>query len=203
MDSNYTTVASNEVINETAEALKSNGFAVKIVETKEAAKEVVLGLIPKGAEVFTSTSATLDETGIAEVLNGSDYVSERNKMIALMSQPEKKKEMKHIATTPDYMVSSAHALTRDGKIMVASASGSQIPAEAYGADQVILVVGAQKLVKNLDDGLQRIEQHIVPLEDVRAQAAYGIHTAFRKLLVLNQDTPGRVTIVIVKQSLGF
>jgi L-lactate utilization protein LutC len=201
---NFAEVASDKEINETVGALKNNGFAVQVFKTKEEAKKAVLDLIPKGSEVFTGTSATLDETGISEALNGgSDYISLRNKMVALMSDPQKKKETKQIAGTPDYVVSSAHALTHDGKIMIASASGSQLPSEAYGANQVIFVVGAQKLVKDLNDGLRRIEEHIVPLEDKRALAAYGIHTSFNKLLVLNKETPGRVTVVIVKEKLGF
>jgi hypothetical protein len=123
--------------------------------------------------------------------------------MALAGDAEKKKEMKQVSGTPDYLVSSAHALTSDGKIMVASATGSQIAPESYGANQVVLVVGAQKLVKDLNDGLKRIEEHVVPLEDVRALKVYGGHTSFNKLLVLNKEMPGRVTVFIVKEKLGF
>jgi hypothetical protein len=203
MDTNFSEVATNEEITKTTEVLKSNGFAVQVFETKEDAKAAVIDFIPKGSAVYTSTSATLDETGIGEVLNGPDYISLRDKMMALAGDPEKKKEMKQVSGTPDYLVSSAHALTSDGKIMIASATGSQIAPESYGANQVVLVVGAQKLVKDLNDGLKRIEERVVPLEDVRALKVYGMHTSFNKLLVLNKETPGRVTVFIVKEKLGF
>jgi hypothetical protein len=147
---------------------------------------------------------TLDTTGIAAAVNeGSDYVSARNKMMALYGDPEKKNEMKQVAGTPEFALGSAHAITQDGKILVASASGSQFPAEAYGSDNVIFVVGAQKLVKDLAKGVKRIEEHSVPLEQERAMAAYGINTAFAKLLVIMLDAPRRITVVIIKENIGF
>jgi hypothetical protein len=203
MSTKYDTVASNEVIKTTVQALKNNGFTVEVVGDKATAKDLVLSLIPKGSEVFTNTSLTLDETSIAEELNGENYVSARNEMLALYGNPEKKKQMKQIAGTPDFALGSVHAITEDGKLMIASATGSQLPGEAYGSDKVIFVVGAQKLVKDLTDGIKRIEEHAVPLEDVRAQAAYGINTAFHKLLVINGEVPGRITVVIVKENIGF
>ncbi|HTE22039.1 MAG TPA: LUD domain-containing protein [Candidatus Limnocylindria bacterium] len=203
MGTQYAKVASDELLNTTVEALQGNGFSVNVVENADEAKKAVLKLIPKGSEVFTNTSVTLDEAGIAEVLNGSDYVSARNKMLALYGDPKKKKEMKRIAGTPEFAIGSAHAITQDGKILVASASGSQIPAEAYGSENVIFVVGAQKLVKDLDEGIKRIEEYVVPLEDERAMAAYGTHTALAKLLVLMLDSPERVTVIIIKDKIGF
>lgn len=203
METRFTKVASDETINDTVEALQSNGFAVSVVEDAAEAKKAVLNLIPKGSEVFTNTSVTLDETGISEVVNGADYVSVRNKMMALYGNPEKKKEMKQVAGAPDFALGSVHALTQDGKLMIASASGSQFPGEAFGANTVIFVVGAQKIVKDLPEGIKRIEEHVVPLEDERALSAYGMNTAFNKLLVINAEAPGRITVVIIKENIGF
>ena len=203
MNNVYDQLASQEDLDVTVEALSKNGFDVTVVETKEEAKQVVVGMVDKGAEVFTATSVTLDDTGIADVMNGDDYVSLRNKMNALWGQPDKKKEMMQIVASPDVVLGSVHAVTRDGKLMVASNTGSQLPSEAYTASKVIYVVGSQKLVKDMADGLQRIEEYTVPLEDVRAQAAYGVHTNFRKLLIFNNEVPGRVSVVIVKENLGY
>ncbi len=203
MESSFGKVASEEEINKTAEALKANGFDVIIVDSKEAAKDTAIKLVPKGSETFTGASVTLDESGISEVVNGPDYDSARAKMMALYNEPEKAQEMKRVTAAPDYMLSSAHALTQDGKIMVASASGSQIPSEAYGAAHVIFVVGAQKIVKDLNDGLARIQEYVVPLEDKRAQKAYGTGTNFSRLFVLNNDKPERTTVVIIKEKIGY
>jgi hypothetical protein len=203
MDTTRDIIATDKEIQLTSEALQASGFTVQIVGTKEEAHRAVLDLIPKGSGVFTNTSATLDETGLAEVLNGPDYVSARNKMMALYGNSEKKKEMKQVASTPDISIGSVHAVTKDGSLLIASATGSQIPGEAFGADKVIFVVGAQKLVGTLSDGVTRIKEVVMPLEDKRAMAAYGSHTAFNKLLVINGDMPGRITVILVKESLGF
>lgn len=203
MSTVYDQLADEATINETVEALTKNGFEVKVFDTKEDAKEAVVEMVPKGSEVFTATSVTLDDTGIGEAVNGPDYVSLRNKMNALWGQPDKKKEMMQIVASPDVVLGSVHAVTRDGKLLIASNTGSQLPSEAYTASKVIFVVGAQKLVKDIADGIKRIEEHSVPLEDVRAQAAYGRPTNFRKLLIFNNEVEGRATVVIIKENLGY
>jgi hypothetical protein len=203
MDSPYGNVANDDEINKTVGALKANNFLVEVVDNKEAAKDLVLKTIPKKSEVFNGASVTLEESGILREINDGDYISLRGAMMKLMSDPTKKREMRQITAAPEYMVLSAHALTQDGKIMVASASGSQIPPVAYGAEHVIFVIGSQKIVKDLDDGLKRIQKYAVPLEDARALKAYGAHTSFNKLFVLNKDMPDRTTIIIIKEKIGY
>lgn len=200
----YTQVANDQTIQNVVQALDANNVDTVVAEDNEAAKEAVLKLIPSGAKVFTGTSETLRTLGLEEVLNSEPYESVRANFMKLAEQPDKALEMKQIGSAADVYAGSAHALTEDGKILIASASGSQMPAISYGAAKVVLVVSAQKIVKDLVAGIQRIEQHVVPLEDKRAQEAYGINTNFSKLLVLNNGaTRGRVHVVIVKQNLGF
>ncbi len=98
-----------------------------------------------------------------------------------------------------------HAVTEDGKVLIASNSGSQLPAYAYGSGHVIWVVGAQKIVKNLDEGIKRIYEHSLPLESERARKAYGVPgSAVNKLLIINKEIiPGRITMILTKEKLGF
>ena len=201
--STFATPVSTEKLHAVAEALQINGFSVQVVADGPAAKRAVHDLIPSGSEVFTSTSVTLDEIGVTESLNGPEYDSVRNRMMPMYGQPDKKKSMKQLAGAADVMVASVHAVTADGKLLIASASGSQLGLDVYGAEQVVFVVGSQKIVDDLDAGIARIEQHCVPLEDVRAKAAYGFGTSFAKLLVLNKEMPGRITVILVDQALGY
>jgi hypothetical protein len=102
------------------------------------------------------------------------------------------------------MLGSVHAITETGSLVVASASGSQLGPYASGAGKVILVVGTQKIVPDLEDALRRIDEYAFPLEDERAQAAYGVHSGVNKVLIINREwTPGRITVVLCDEALGF
>jgi hypothetical protein len=81
---------------------------------------------------------------------------------------------------------------------------SQLGPYVSGAGRVILLVGTQKIVSDVEEGLRRIDEYAFPLEDARAMAAYGIHSAANKVLVINREiTPGRITVVFVDEVLGF
>src|SRR6202167_136960 len=112
-------------------------------------------------------------------------------------------EMKTIAGQPDYALGSVHAVTRDGTLVIASASGSQLASYAWGAANVIFVIGAQKLVPTLEAAHERIYKHSLILEDARAYAAYGQHSYVGKVLEIHQDMPGRTHIVLIRQQVGF
>ncbi|HEV7454759.1 MAG TPA: LUD domain-containing protein [Candidatus Saccharimonadales bacterium] len=201
----YKIIADDTAIETAKTALEANNFKVTVVADAAAAKETVLAKLPKGSEVLTVTSETLKTTGIAAAINESgDYDAVMPKLMVLMGDPSKKQEQRKIGAAPEYVIGSVHALTQDGHAIIASNTGSQLPAYAYGAGHVIWVVGAQKIVTDLADAEQRLSQHVLPLEDVRAQEAYGIHTAVNKKLVFNKEVaPDRVEIVIVKEVLGF
>ena len=123
-------------------------------------------------------------------------------MLALDFQTQVQ-DMKAIAGQPDYALGSVHAVTRDGTLVIASASGSQLASYAWGAANVIFIVGAQKLVPTLDAAHERIYQHSLKLEDARAQAAYGQHSAVGKILEIHQELPGRIHIILIRQPVGF
>jgi acyl-CoA hydrolase len=184
-------------------ALEEHGFSVEVVDDLDAAREAVLGRIPDGATVMTNTSVTLQETGIADAINnGGRYDSARNRMFALDFGTQAQ-EMKAIGGQPDYALGSVHAVTRDGTLVIASASGSQLASYAWGAANVIFVIGAQKLVPTLEAAHERIYQHSLVLEDARAIAAYGQHSSVGKIIEIHQELPGRIHIVLVRQVVGF
>ncbi len=108
-----------------------------------------------------------------------------------------------IGGQPDYALGSVHAVTAGGTLVIASASGSQLASYAWGAAKVIFVVGAQKLVPTLAAAQERIYQHSLPLEDARAQAAYGQHSQVGKILEIHQELPGPIHVVLIRQQVGF
>jgi acyl-CoA hydrolase len=199
----FTTLPDEQLIASAVTALEENGFSVELVEDLGAARQAVLDRIPHGSSVMTNTSVTLQETGIADAINdGGPYDSARNRMFALDFATQAQ-EMKAIGGQPDYAVGSVHAITRDGTLVIASASGSQLASYAWGAANVIFVVGAQKLVPTLEAAHERIYQHSLVMEDARAIAAYGQHSSVGKVLEIHQELPGRIHIVLIRQVVGF
>jgi len=199
----FTALPDDQTLAATVVALEEHGFSVEVVDGLDAARAAVLARIPEGSAVMTNTSVTLAATGIADAINdGGRYESVRNKMLAL-DYATQLQEMKAIAGQPDYALGSVHAVTHDGTLVIASASGSQLASYAWGAASVIFVVGAQKLVPTLEAAHERIYQHSLKLEDARAYAAYGQNSSVGKILESHQELPGRIHVVLIRQLVGF
>jgi hypothetical protein len=201
--SRFTTLPDDETLAATAAALEEHGFSVEITDDLDAARDAVLARIPKGSSVMTNTSVTLEQTGIAAAINDTgQYESARNRMMALDFATQLQ-EMKAIAGQPDFALGSVHAVTRDGMLVIASASGSQLASYVWGAARVIFAVGAQKLVPTLEVAHERINEYSLPLEDARAYAAYGQNSVVGKLLEIHQETPGRIHVVLIREVVGY
>lgn len=199
----FTTLPDGQTLASTVTALEEHGFSVEVADDLGAARQAVLARIPRGSSVMTNTSATLQEAGITDAINeGGHYDSARAKM-AELDFATQLREMKEIAGQPDYALGSVQAITHDGVLVIASASGSQLASYAWGAANVIFVVGAQKLVPTLEAARDRIYSHSLVLEDGRAIAAYGQHSLVGKILEIHSELPGRIHIVLVRQVAGF
>lgn len=204
MGKDYSLPAGEEELKSAKKALENNGFKVEILEDVAAAREKIIQIIPEGSEVFTANSLTLSTAGIDKDMNESGkYVSVRNKFMPLAGKPEKAVEMRRIGSGADYALGSVHAVTQEGHLVIASASGSQIPNYAYGASNVMWVVGAQKVVKDLDEALDRLETYTLPLENERAKKAYGVGSSINKVLINRKEPTERGTVILLRQAIGF
>ncbi|GHH78119.1 hypothetical protein GCM10018781_53160 [Kitasatospora indigofera] len=196
--------ASAERLERAIKALRANGFAAELLDDAAAARARVEELIPAGAGVFTGASETLRLSGIeADIETGGRYRALRPRVLA-MDRATESDRIRRLVATPDVLLASVAAVTETGSLVIASGSGSQLPASAGGAARAIWVVGAQKLVPDLDTALRRVERHALPLETVRAQAVYGRPSAVNRLLVLNAEPqPGRGTVLLLREAVGF
>lgn len=201
----YDEIASEEILQNTKKALEANNFNVHIADAGEEAKKIALELIPKGAEVITMTSVTLTDLGLESEFNDSGNYDSVKAKLSKMNRETEGNAMQKLGAAPDYAIGSVHAVTQDGKVIVASNTGSQMAGYVYGSPHVVWVVGAQKIVKDFDDGIKRIYDYVLPLESERAHKAYGVEGSFvSKLLVFNKEVnPERINIVLVKENLGF
>jgi hypothetical protein len=200
----YGTTAAEVRVERATAALQANGITVLRASNLADAKRIVLGLIPEGAQVHHGASRTLDVTGITEALEQSGRFDAVGPRIRAMDRASQSDEIRRLAAAPDYMLGSVHAVSETGSLLTASMGGSQLGPYASGAGKVILVVGTQKIVSDVEDGFRRIQEYAHPHEDARAQAAYGIRSSVNKVLIINRDiTPGRITVVFVDEVVGF
>lgn len=202
---NWNNLASDEIIQRTISALEDNGITAEVVNTGDEAKIRALSLIPQNSEVMNMTSVTLDTISIVDELNESHkYNSVKNKL-SLMDRASQNLEMQKLGAAPEYTIGSVHAVTEDGRVVIASNTGSQLPAYAYGSSHVIWIVSTKKIVKNLDGAITRIYEHNLPLESERARQAYGVAgSAVNKILIINSEpVKDRINLIFVKEDLGF
>ena len=205
--SNWNVLPDDTVIDQTIQALINRGITAEVLDTGEMAKERVLSLIPEGAEVMTMTSVTNNTIGLAQELDESGKYNSIRDRLKTMDRNTQSLEMQKLGAAPQYSTGSVHAVTTSGEILIASNTGSQLSAYVYGSLHVFWVVGAQKIVKTLNEGMQRIQEYILPLETVRLEKQYNktdLKSNISKMLIINKEVrPNRLHIIFVKEVLGF
>jgi hypothetical protein len=203
-DDSFAVPAPADQLQKVADALRANGCVAQVVERPEDARRRVRSLIPGGSSVLTAASETLRLCGIDDDLNHSDaFVSIRTRVHA-MNRSTEGDAIRNLMATPDFVVGSVCAVTLSGSLVAVSASGSQLPSYAGGARHLILVVGAQKVVPDLQTALQRIETYALPLETERTKRVYGVPSAVSKILIINRDyLAPRTTVILINEAIGF
>jgi LUD domain len=200
----FTEPAAAPRLERAAAALREHGFTVEVLDDAAAARARVNDLIPPGASVFTGASETLRLSGIEEDINASGRYDSVKARGAGLDRATQLAEIWRLMSTPDVTVGSVHAVTETGSLVIASASGSQLPGYAGGAMRAIWIVGAQKVVPDLPAALRRVEDHCLPLESERAMKVYGGPSAVNRLLILNAELyPGRGTVLLLREAIGF
>jgi len=195
--------ASEEQIARAVAALEANGIRVQVVDDRRAALEALLALLPEGAEVFTAASQTLEAMGAAAEINQSGRFDAIRPKLMKLDRQTQMREMRKLASSPDYVVGSVHAITEHGQVLVASGGGSQLAPYVYGAGHVVWVAGTQKIVADIEEGLRRIEEHSLPLEDARMRQTRGVGSQVGKILIFNREPAGRTRLILVREPLGF
>src|SRR6202521_2703369 len=200
----FSRLASGQQIRAVASALERSGIAAGVVDSGEEARAAVRSILPVGAEVFNNTSRTLEVIGVAEDIERSGLYQPLRPRLYQMDREMQGREMRQLSAAPDWIVGSVHAVTEQGSLLIASASGSQLGPIVSGAGHVIFVIGGQKIVPDFNTGLRRLYEYCFPLEDRRAKEAYGVPSGVNNILVINKAiAPGRTTAILVNESLGF
>jgi len=196
--------ASPHQLDAVAQALEANGIRAHRTASFANTCELVLRLIPAGSAIMDFPSVTLAQTGVLSAATESGRYEMLRRRLDGLHGEERMQTMRRLAATPQVAIGSCNALTEQGELLFASALGSQLGAYAHGASKVVLVVGAQKLVSDMDEGLERLLAHALPLEDERARAAYGQGSRLSKMLIVaSERSPERFNVILLDQAVGF
>ena len=203
----YTTLATTESIEKTAAALKAHGIETSIVEKGADALALIKQLIPPGASVMNGASRTLEEIGyVAYLVAGQHGWNNLHAAIVAEKDRAAQGKLRKEALLSDYYLGSVHALSETGEFVVASNTGSQLPHIVFSSPNLIFVVGTQKIVPTLAAALERLENHVVALEDNNMKTKYGMGTMLSKIVIFKRENPmlGRkIRLILVKEKLGF
>lgn len=195
--------AADDPVERVAVALRSHNIEAIVVDTGAEARRVVLDLIPEGAEVHSGKSKTLEDVALlAELVESGRYDSVRKRTFA-MDRATQGREIRKLIAAPDVMLGSVAAVTEDGALVSASATGSQLAAYAAGAGRVILIVGSQKIVPDFDAALRRINEVVFPFENAQVRERLGVDTVLEKILITYGEwLKGRTTVILVREPVG-
>ena len=196
-----------QAITRTIEALKNRGINTELVDSPREALRLITTKIPEGAQIMTGASTTLDEIGFTELLKtGAHKWKNLKQEIMSEKDPAKQRSLRIQATGAEYFIGSIQAIAETGEVVVVSASGSQIPAYAFNARNIVWVVGTQKIVPSLEEALRRVREHALPLESARMKTQGFPGSIIGKILILEREVPqlGRnLTMILVNEKLGF
>lgn len=204
---NYKTIPTKDIVEKTMDSLRKNGHLPEFFETKEEALERIKELIPKGVSVMNGASRTLEDIGFIEYFKGNNH-GWNNLHAEILAEKDEAKQnlLRKQSVLSDFYLGSAHAVTENGEILIASNSGSQLPHVVFTSENLIFVVGTQKIVPTLSEAFSRLEKHVIPVENARMQEVAGVDTYPSKIVILNkeQEFMGRKShILFVNEELGF
>src|SRR3989344_2020528 len=203
---NYETLAANEAVSKATKELQKRGIKVEFVNAKEDALKRLKELMPKNSEVMACGSTTLEQIGFVNLLKSKNHpwVNLKDKILAEKDK-NKQNELRRLSVTSQYFIGSVHAVSQTGEIVIASASGSQIPSYAFSSDNVIWVVGTHKITKNLNEAIERVRKYCLPLEDKRMKSiGYSCSTIGKLLIFEREIMPHRkIILIFVNEKLGF
>ncbi|MFO8114150.1 MAG: lactate utilization protein [Halorubrum sp.] len=205
IDDSLDQVPDDETLEETVANLEEHGFDVIAVDDAADALDAVEAQIPAGVSVMNGHSTTLEEIGFDELLSEGDHEWESlPDEIWGIDDDAKRQAARRRSQTADYFLGGINAIAQTGELVAADLSGSRVGAYPFAAGNVIIVSGVNKVVPTLDDAFDRLESVAYPLENERAQEAYGVESAVAKQLIYRRETEeGRTTVVLVRERLGY
>ena len=200
----FASPSSEKLLQQVSERIRERNINVLIVNNGEEARQAVLELIPQGSEVHSAKSKTLQDSGIFDTLMDPNQYNALRHQTMKMDRKTQMREIRKLTAAPDYMLGSVQAITEDGILVDASATGSQLAAYASTAGKVILVVGSQKIVPDLETAFRRIREYVLPWEDAQVRKAINMGTYVGKILIIEREwVSDRTKVILVREPIGI
>ena len=200
----FSTPASEEVLRSVVAKLRERNVEGIVVDDGNDARKLVLEMIPRGAEVHSGKSKTLQDAGILDLLQDSEQYDALRPRYMKMDRQTQAREIRKLTGAPDFMLGSVNAVTEDGILVAASATASQLGPYASTAGKVIWVVGSQKIVPNLETALRRIREYVLPWEDAQVRQRLPSGSFIGKILIVEREwVAGRITVILVRKPIGI
>lgn len=201
---NFETPASEETIQRVAERIRERNIEAMVIDDGDEARRVVLERLPKGAEVYSGKSKTLQEAGIFDAIHDTTQYDALRPRMFKMDRQTQAREIRKLIAGPDFMLGSVNAVTEAGVLVAASATASQLGPYAGTAGKVMLVVGSQKIVPDLDTALRRIRDYVLPWEDAQVRKTVPTGSFVGKILIVEREwVAGRMTVILVRKPIGI
>jgi hypothetical protein len=178
-----------------------------------AASQVILGLIPVTATVGFGNSATVKALGLAEALaeRGNTVLDKTS-----ASAPAESRALKLAALLADWFITSANAVSLDGRLVNIDHSGNRVAGMLYGPEHVLVVAGVNKVAATYEEALARVRNVAAPqnarragfrppcLEAGRCVDCHSPERVCNSLVVIEgQSDPERLTVLMINEELGF
>jgi hypothetical protein len=196
--------ASLEILEQVAIRLRERNVEAIVVSDASQARDAVLQRVPSGAEVHAGKSKTLQDIGVTPVMAEEGAYNYLRNVYLKMDRNTQMREIRKLIAAPDYMLGSVSAVTQDGILVAASATASQLGPYAAGGGKVLLVVGSQKIVPNLDAAFQRIREYVLPWEDAQVRPLVPTGSFVGKILLIEREwIAGRITVILVREPIGI
>jgi hypothetical protein len=209
----------DQQIEEMLRHLKANSFDARFAENSNIVKEVVLSSISRDSVVGVGDSATIRQIGIVEELErrGVRVLNPFSRELTTdSSKIAVRDNLSRQIFSCDALVAGSNAVTEDGKLVNVDAVGNRVASMIFGPRKVFIIVGKNKIVKNVDDALQRIKNIIAPFhartkrfETPCAQTGQCIDCSAAKRIcnvtTVIEKKPWRteMTVVLVNEDLGL
>lgn len=203
----YSSLSPRTSVDKTVTSLKEKQYDPILVKTKEEALEKIKELIPAGSTVMSGASVTLEQIGYPEYMASSkhNWVDLHGK-IRSENDEAKRHELRRQSVLSDFYLGSVHALTENGEMVIASNTGSQLPNVVSTSPNLIFVVSTKKIVPDLAEAMNRLENYVIPLEDKHMMDMMNVHTTPNKIVIFKGEAVfmGRkIHIILVEEDLGF